>query len=148
MAKKKSKEQRKDLKRLSNEVDLPTIVVVALGDATALDFSTLVGQRRIAEEVRLVRSALLYAGQVELVSPALLHLQKLIGLSRSGADGVIELIEMYRGEKGFDLVGRSPHEVEEVLQVTRELATFQKRHSRAQRRSSPEFLEAKKIYDQ
>lgn len=52
MAKKKSKDQSKDLKRLSSEADLPTIVVVALGDATALDFSPLAGQRRVAEEVR------------------------------------------------------------------------------------------------
>ncbi|AHI20215.1 hypothetical protein [Corynebacterium casei] len=148
MVKKQSKDQRKDLKRLSSEADLPAVVVVALGDSTALDFSTLAGQRRVAEEVRLVRSALLYAGQVELVSPALLHLQKLIGLSRLGADGVIKLLEMHQREKGFDLVGRSQFEVEEILRVTRGLATFQKQHSRAQRRSSPEFLEAKKIYDQ
>ncbi|ALP49993.1 hypothetical protein C627_06970 [Corynebacterium glutamicum ZL-6] len=142
------KDQRKDLKRLSSEADLPTIVVVALGDATALDFSSLVGQRRVAEEVRLVRSALLYAGQVELVSPALFHLQKLIGLSNSGADGVIELLEMHQGEKGFDLVGRSQHEVEEVLRVTRELAAFQERYSRAQRRNNPDLREAQKVYDQ
>lgn len=119
MVKKQSKDQRKDLKRLSSEADLPAVVVVALGDSTALDFSTLAGQRRVAEEVRLVRSALLYAGQVELVSPALLHLQKLIGLSRLGADGVIKLLEMHQREKGFDLVGRSQFEVEEILRVTR-----------------------------
>ena len=148
MAKKKSKDQRKDLKRLSSEADLPTIVVVALGDATALDFSTLAGQRRVAEEVRLVRSALLYAGQVELVSPALLHLQKLVDLSRSGTDGVIALLEMHSGEKGADLVGRSQREISEVLRVSRELAAFQKQHSRAQRRNSPELREAQKVHDQ
>ncbi|MBA4505231.1 hypothetical protein [Corynebacterium sanguinis] len=148
MAKKKSKDQRKDLKRLSSEADLPTIVVVALGDATALDFSTLAGQRRVAEEVRLVRSALLYAGQVELVSPALLHLQKLVDLSRSGTDGVIALLEMHSGEKGADLVGRSQREISEVLRVSRELAAFQKQYSRAQRRNSPELREAQKVHDQ
>lgn len=148
MAKKKSEDQRKDLKQLSSEADLPTIVVVALGDATALDLSTLAGQRRVAEEVRLVRSALLYAGRVELVSPALLHLQKFVDLAQSGADGVIALLEMHQGEKGADLVGRSQHEVNEVLRVTREMAVFQQRYSRVQIRKNPELREVKKVYDQ
>lgn len=34
------------------------------------------------------------------------------------------------------------------MRVTRGLAVFQKRYSRAQRRNSPEFREAKKVYDQ
>lgn len=144
----KRKEQRQRLNDLIEGVELPTIVVVAVGDQIALDLSDENSQGRVAEEVRLVRSALLYAGHVELVSPAVLRLQKLVKLAHSGSDGLVKVLEAHQASPGQDAFGLDQEKLESTLQMAREMAAFRKRYTRAEIRRSAGLRAAKELHDQ
>lgn len=148
MGKKKREAQRKDLKKLSEATVGPKVTVVAIADISALAPSTFAQQRKVAEEVRLVRSALLYAGNVELISPAVARLERLTKLACSIPEGLVEILEMHHRDPNPEALELDPQRLRETLQMAKEMLTFRKTHTRAQIRQSPELQQAKKVYDQ
>ncbi|MFP7365556.1 hypothetical protein SFC07_07265 [Corynebacterium callunae] len=139
MAKKNRKSQQRDLRNLAEQEYGPTVVVMAIGDSQSLSEGSGPDEKQAAQDVRLVRSALLYAPRVELVSPAVAYLKRHNDLANSGPKGLIQLMDLYSDPRYSKSVGISANQAAEIAQLMRGMLQFQESYPRRLVRSRPDI---------
>lgn len=154
MAKKSRKIQRRDLQKLAKQEFGPTVVVMAVGDTQSLTEQSGPKQHQAALDVRLVRSALLYAPRVELISPAVAYLKRHNDLATSGPQGLVQLMDLYadpRYSGGGDV---DASQAAEIARIMREMLQFQDLYpdrsvrNRPDIKNNPIYLYKKALHDQ
>lgn len=154
VAKKSRKNQQRDLRKLAKQEYGPTVVVMAIGDPQSLTGRRGPNDHQAAQDVRLVRSALLHAPRVELISPAVAYLKRHNDLATSGPQGLVQLMELYsnpRYSSGGDI---DAAQAAEVAQIMREMLQFEDLYpeqsvwNRPDVKNNPVYIYKKALHDQ
>lgn len=95
----------------------------------------------LAYDLQLIRSALLYADQVEIISPGVTMLESMRQLHRAGPDALIALATSLDAETLAHLGGGNPAQIQLLLQRISEYQSL----NRAQKRNLP--ADARLLYE-